>query len=107
MAGRKIGGERFEGSKTGRFMHWAGRLSKPNQQGNNALSGNNNTKESSAINSNIDNSGANDSNAAFTSNNSNASGTNDSGKPHEGLVNSVVPKDSGSSTSNDNAFKGD
>ncbi len=106
-AGRKIGGERFEGSKTGRFMHWAGRLSKPNQQGNNALSGNNNTKESSAINSNIDNSGANDSNAAFTSNNSNASGTNDSGKPHEGLVNSVVPKDSGSSTSNDNAFKGD
>ena len=105
--GSKLGGEKFEGSKTGRLMHWAGRLSKPNQQGNNALSGNNNTKESAVNNLNVDNSGSNDSNAAFTPNASNASSTNESGKPHEGLVNSVVPKDSGSSTSNDNAFKGD
>ncbi len=106
-AGSKLGGEKFEGSKTGRLMHWAGRLSRPNQQANNALSGNNNTRESAVNNSNIDNSGSNDSNAAFTQNASNASSTNESGKPHEGLVNSVVPKDSGSSTSNDNAFKGD
>lgn len=101
--GSKVGGEKFENSRTGKVMGGLGKVNRPNQTMN-ALSGNNAAKEgNNAVANNVDNNDSNDSNTAYTPQDSNNVATQSS-KPHEGLIKDIIPKNN-ESNSDSGAFK--